>query len=165
VTYILDEGSLSFRLELLSAASRGVVAQAYCWGFLMIRLHRSHAGAGARSAIDHAEGASPGRLFDVPPTSERLTSAVLDSLTAHVAVLDQAGTILVVNRSWNDFAVANGAHKDVVCMGVNYLGVCDRAVGAGVEEAAAFASGVRDVLDGRIESISNTAWAAPRLCA
>ena len=54
---------------------------------------------------------------------------VLDSLAAHIAVLDEAGVIAAVNRPWRDFATANGVAPAIVCEGANYLQVCDEASG------------------------------------
>jgi PAS domain-containing protein len=49
----------------------------------------------------------------------------LDSLTAHVAVLDERGDIIMTNRAWNAFASANDATPTAI--GANYLEVCDAA--------------------------------------
>jgi len=44
---------------------------------------------------------------------------------AHVAVLDESGVILLVNRAWSDYAAANGGDPGCgVAVGVNYLDVC-----------------------------------------
>ena len=80
--------------------------------------------------------------------SERLARSVLDSLSSHIAVLDESGTILAVNRSWRTFAEANGAVGQVN-EGANYLHVCDSATGEEREIATAFAAGIREVLAGR----------------
>ncbi len=80
--------------------------------------------------------------------SRRLARATLDALGAHIAILDEEGTILSVNRRWTDFAVANGLADDRV--GHNYLAVCDRARGDGAEEAARAASGLRALAAGEL---------------
>ena len=49
------------------------------------------------------------RLEEAHRESERFARSVLDSLDAHIAVLDDSGTILAVNQAWRDFAAANGA--------------------------------------------------------
>jgi PAS domain S-box-containing protein len=50
----------------------------------------------------------------------------LDSLRAHIAVLDERGEIIMTNRAWSVFASANdaGATEGV---GANYLTACDAA--------------------------------------
>jgi PAS domain S-box-containing protein len=73
----------------------------------------------------------------------------LDSLSAHIAIIDETGTIVAVNKAWRDFARANGAAARKYAEGANYLRVCDSAAGAYSEEAAPFADGIRSVLSGQ----------------
>ncbi|MDQ4127161.1 MAG: PAS domain-containing protein [Actinomycetota bacterium] len=76
----------------------------------------------------------------------------LDSLSAHIAILDESGEIVTANAAWRTFARTNGADPGAVLEGANYLRVCDSAKGPASEEAAAFAAGIRAVLSGRRES-------------
>ena len=87
-----------------------------------------------------------------PPTSEQFHYYVLDGLSAHIAVLNEAGDIVSVNRAWREFARTGGKKPEEVSEGANYLEACDSSAGPYSEEAAAFASGVRDVLHGRRKS-------------
>ena len=89
------------------------------------------------------------RLEAARRESERFARSVLDSLDAHIAVLDHAGKILAVNKAWRDFAASNGARDADVSEGINYHEICDRAMGEDGEEARKFSSGIRDVLAGR----------------
>ena len=73
----------------------------------------------------------------------------LDSLSAHIAILDEAGEIIAVNGMWRSFAEANGSDPARVSEGANYLSVCESATGLNAGEAAAFAEGIRAVLSGR----------------
>ena len=73
----------------------------------------------------------------------------LDSLSAHIAILDESGEIIAVNGMWRAFAEANGSDPGTVSEGANYLRACESATGLYAEEAAAFAEGIRDVLAGR----------------
>lgn len=82
--------------------------------------------------------------------SESFARSALDSLSAHIAILDESGTIVFVNRTWRTFAVSNGAVGNVG-EGANYLRVCESAVGEQSGDAAAFADGIRSVLSGRQE--------------
>lgn len=75
----------------------------------------------------------------------------LDSLSAHIAIIDETGTIVAVNKAWRDFARANGAAAQNYAEGANYLRACDSAAGAYSEEAAPFAEGIRSVLSGERE--------------
>jgi PAS domain S-box-containing protein len=75
----------------------------------------------------------------------------LDSLSAHIAIIDEAGTIVTVNKAWRDFARANGLAAQTYAEGANYIRACDSAAGAHSEEAAPFAEGIRSVLSGQRE--------------
>jgi PAS domain S-box-containing protein len=77
--------------------------------------------------------------------------STLDSLSAHIAIIDETGTIVAVNKAWRDFARANGATTQNYAEGANYLLACDSATGAHSEEAAPFAQGIRSVLSGQRE--------------
>ena len=82
--------------------------------------------------------------------SEDFKTSVLDSLSAHIAVLDRQGDIVAVNDAWRRFAIDNGAPEPFVNpLGVSYLGICAEAVGgpSGIEAETAV-SGIRDVLAG-----------------
>jgi PAS domain S-box-containing protein len=80
--------------------------------------------------------------------SELFARATLDSLSAHIAIIDGSGAIVEVNKAWRKFAEANGAVGNVV-EGSNYLRVCDTASGDQTEFATAFAEGIRMVLSGQ----------------
>src|ERR671916_410369 len=75
----------------------------------------------------------------------------LDSLSAHIAIIDETGTIVSVNKAWREFARANGVAAQNYAEGANYLWACDSAAGAHSEEAAPFAEGMRSVLSGQRE--------------
>jgi EAL domain-containing protein (putative c-di-GMP-specific phosphodiesterase class I)/PAS domain-containing protein len=62
---------------------------------------------------------------ELAATSDFL-QATLDSLTTHVAVLDDRGEIVMTNRAWSVFAAENGGKPDAVGVGSNYLAACDR---------------------------------------
>lgn len=78
--------------------------------------------------------------------------AVLNSLSAHIAVLDKEGVIIAVNRAWQRFATQNGS-SSAAATGVraNYLAVCDNATGEGAAEAATAAARIRDVIAGLLD--------------
>ncbi|WP_166173839.1 PAS domain-containing sensor histidine kinase [Rubrobacter tropicus] len=87
-----------------------------------------------------------------PRGTAAFARSAIDSLSAHVAILDGTGTIVATNRPWRRFAEANGAVPAEVSEGVNYLEVCDAAAGRNCADAAAFARGMRSVLSGREEA-------------
>jgi PAS domain S-box-containing protein len=72
----------------------------------------------------------------------------IDGLSAHICVLDEIGNILAVNQAWRDFADANPPIPLHYCVGMNYLEICDRAIGPNSSEAIPFATGLRAVMKG-----------------
>ncbi len=92
---------------------------------------------------------------DAVRESAEMLRAILRSLTTHLAVLDRAGNVLVVNPAWEHFAEKNGnppAHR--VGIGANYLEVCRGAGGADAPEAASALEGIQDVLSGNLDEFS-----------
>jgi len=77
-----------------------------------------------------------------------LCDAVLDALSAHVAILDETGRIVAVNRAWRRFADANGASASSVGVGANYLAICRDGEDHEAREARAAAEGIRAVIAG-----------------
>lgn len=75
--------------------------------------------------------------------------ARLDLLASHVAVLDETGTIVLVNRAWRAFAQVHGLDDEHAALGANYLEVCDDAQGPGAADALLVARGIRDLLRGQ----------------
>lgn len=81
--------------------------------------------------------------------SERFARAVVDALTAHLAILDSDGTIIGVNRAWREFGQTHAADARRIGVGANYFSVCKAAQGGRAEaEANRFAEGIRAVLSG-----------------
>lgn len=83
--------------------------------------------------------------------AEQFNQSTIDALTAHICVLDENGVILSVNRAWHEFAEANPPVPSDHFVGENYLAVCDAAQGENAKEAAAFATGLRSVLQNERE--------------
>ncbi|CAN5295656.1 hypothetical protein BH11PLA2_BH11PLA2_28770 [soil metagenome] len=87
--------------------------------------------------------------------AEQLSQDVLDSLSAHVTVLDASGAIIEVNAAWRRFGESNGAADLFGCgIGANYLEVCERSTGACDEEAKPAREGIRSVLQGDVQSFT-----------
>jgi PAS domain S-box-containing protein len=76
---------------------------------------------------------------------------VLNSLSAHIAILDARGAILETNRAWKAFAGQGGAPASDRLIGANYLQVCDNAKGDGAGDAQAVAQGIRSVINGEVD--------------
>ena len=80
--------------------------------------------------------------------------ALINSLPAHIALLDACGVIIDINEQWRRFALENGYTQLTMGVGCNYLEACDNAQGERAEEAPAVARGLRDILDGVQQSFT-----------
>jgi EAL domain-containing protein (putative c-di-GMP-specific phosphodiesterase class I) len=76
--------------------------------------------------------------------------ATLDSLVAHVAVLNAEGEIIMTNRAWARFATDNGAIGRA--SEENYLAASDAA--AGEQTAVEASAGLRAIIAGRLAEFS-----------
>lgn len=86
-----------------------------------------------------------------PLASREFFQKTLDSLRAHIAILNGDGGIVAVNAAWNHFARSHGLVEEFCGPGANYLRACDRATGECSEEAGEVADGIRGVVAGRGE--------------
>jgi DNA-binding CsgD family transcriptional regulator len=82
---------------------------------------------------------------------DQLARTILNSLSAHVAILDENGFILETNHAWMQFAEANKIRMRPDTLKVNYLEICDSADGYSADESASVAQGIRDVIARRSE--------------
>lgn len=83
--------------------------------------------------------------------SDELARTVLDSLSAHIAILDENGVILETNKAWRTYAVKNGMPQAYNPIGINYLEICDATNGTSAADAAQVAQGIRAVIRGELE--------------
>jgi C4-dicarboxylate-specific signal transduction histidine kinase len=84
--------------------------------------------------------------------SQQFLQSSLDALSAHVAILDDEGAIIAVNRAWKRFGADNAGSDGTGGVGANYLNVCERAADARVPEASLMLRGLREVLARQRES-------------
>ncbi|MFP4349892.1 MAG: LuxR C-terminal-related transcriptional regulator [Thermodesulfobacteriota bacterium] len=82
---------------------------------------------------------------------EHFAFAVLDSLSAHVAVLARNGLILYTNQAWKRFARTNDIRIRPDTLHVNYLEICQSAIGDSADEARDVYQGITDLIDRRID--------------
>ncbi len=78
---------------------------------------------------------------------------VVNSISAHVAIIDEEGIILETNRTWDQFASDNEMQESFQSVGTNYLNICQLASDDKSEEAAEankVAQGIRAVLTGKL---------------
>jgi DNA-binding CsgD family transcriptional regulator len=83
--------------------------------------------------------------------AEPFAATVLNSMSAHIAILDENGAILETNRAWREFAVSNAVDSPPDMLGVNYLELCDCAGGDSAEGAGEVSRGIRRVIAGELE--------------
>jgi PAS domain S-box-containing protein len=83
------------------------------------------------------------------PIPELYLRAMVDSYSLGVAVLDEIGTILYVNRPWREFTVQRGFRADFYGVGHNFLEARRQASDALPEQSAALTEGISQVLLGR----------------
>jgi PAS domain S-box-containing protein len=106
----------------------------------------------ARKSLERDDGgdASPAQPALVVPgvETEALLRSTLDSLSAHIAVLDASGTIVAVNNAWRAFARESGYVGADYGVGSNYVSVCE-AGGDESPEARATAAALREIMAGR----------------
>ena len=93
--------------------------------------------------------ALPKRAVTAAQRSKRFLQSTLDALTSHVAVLDEDGTIIAINRAWERFAEENGGTARSCGVGANYLAVCGEAYRMRAQEAPAVIEGIREVMAGK----------------
>jgi DNA-binding CsgD family transcriptional regulator len=91
--------------------------------------------------------------FDIEPLSfsEELAKTVLDSLSAHIAILDANGVILETNRAWCNFSAQSGIPPEFEYRGINYLNICDATTGSDADIARDVADGIRAVIKGELK--------------
>ncbi|MGP1347325.1 MAG: sensor histidine kinase [Phycisphaerales bacterium] len=80
-----------------------------------------------------------------------LLEATIDAVAAHIAILDERGTVIAVNRAWREFAESNGAPPGDYGLGLNYVRVCRAAAGESALGAGDVADGLEAVLAGQRE--------------
>ena len=85
--------------------------------------------------------------------SKQFAHATLNALTGRLAILDERGIIMSVNRPWREFAKANSPNAAAVCEGADYLAVCDASARGGCADAAVFAKGIRHLLGGGVGEV------------
>ncbi|HLM61603.1 MAG TPA: CHASE3 domain-containing protein, partial [Pyrinomonadaceae bacterium] len=87
--------------------------------------------------------------------SEIFTRTILNSLSAHIAVMDNEGNIVAVNEAWEKFAGENCTKEQLASTGIgqNYLEVCRRS--AAFEQSIQFVlQNLEAILSGEKDSFS-----------
>ncbi|MGV8942840.1 EAL domain-containing protein [Thermomonas sp.] len=84
--------------------------------------------------------------------SQEFAQATIDSVSAQICVLDETGKIIAVNQAWSEFCRENHPqpYECAALLGSNYLATCEATFGPEASDAAAMASGIRRVMDGKV---------------
>jgi len=88
--------------------------------------------------------------------SEAFTQSILNSLSAHIAVLDSNGTIIAVNEAWRQFGNENGLPQTFnYGLGTSYFDICEKAFDeACFDEVVKVQRGILVVLAGTHDSFT-----------
>ena len=86
--------------------------------------------------------------------SLKMRYALIDSLPAHIAVMDNEGNIFDTNDQWRHFGIENDMRDEHLGLGSNYLVVCRNASGKDTEGAEASERGLKELLRGERDTFS-----------
>jgi PAS domain S-box-containing protein len=89
-------------------------------------------------------------MEEIQFAAERQTT-ILNSLSEHIALLDENGVILQTNESWNNFGETNQLVCSNYCEGVNYHEVSERATGIEEKYGKQASDGILKVLSGKLK--------------
>jgi signal transduction histidine kinase len=104
-------------------------------------------GMAAVRAIEHTSRGTERMLAELV-WRESLHQAVLRSLTAHLAVLDASGMVVLVNKPWEDPVCEHSLpHMMLARVGMNYLNGCQMILGDDADLAHQMIVGIQAVLN------------------
>jgi len=83
--------------------------------------------------------------------SEDLILKIFDSLSAHIAIIDEYGRILETNSAWRHFSILNGMPRENDFRQMNYLNICNTTNGAELSDAQKVATGIQQVIDKKMD--------------
>lgn len=76
---------------------------------------------------------------------------MLDAIPSNISVLNQAGTIVSVNKRWRDFATENGLELSNFGLGCNYFDYIKCDLSEAESEVREIIQGMRSVLEGQVD--------------
>jgi diguanylate cyclase (GGDEF)-like protein/PAS domain S-box-containing protein len=86
--------------------------------------------------------------------SLKMRYALIDSLPAHIAVIDNEGNIFDTNDQWRHFGIENAMGDECLGLGSNYLAVCRDASGENTEGASESEEGLKALLKGERDTFA-----------
>lgn len=85
---------------------------------------------------------------DLIKKSEAFNRSLIDSLSSHIAVIDQKGFIITINDAWRNFAKQNTPNGLIIAdIGSNYFDACNSSIKLGNQSAADVLSGINAVMN------------------
>ncbi len=75
-------------------------------------------------------------------------SAILNSLPASIALLDNEGNILKVNDEWIQFGKENSLDDNYKHRGKNYIEISEKTIGIAAQDGQQMALGIKEILSG-----------------
>jgi PAS domain S-box-containing protein len=103
----------------------------------------------AAAALENARLATSQQQAEKFRKAHQFLQATIDALATQIAILDEQSQIVAVNANWRRHAQFNHYGHPNYGIGVNYLAVCDAAMGENAEEAPLVAEGIRQVMAGK----------------
>ncbi len=94
------------------------------------------------------------RMTERLAVAERFARDTIDALPEEICVIDPAGTIVSVNRRWDELLAQGHGAAASGSVGANYLDACVRSAAGGDASAGRFLAGLRSVIDGAQERFS-----------
>ena len=79
---------------------------------------------------------------------------ILDSLSAHIAIIDKVGMIMLTNRAWQEYGKANQIQINPDTLNINYLDICKADDSENARISRKVAQGIQAVLDGKFDGFS-----------
>ena len=86
--------------------------------------------------------------------SRRFLRSALDALSAHIAILDETGKIVAVNKAWRKFSQLCGLNLPDAAVGANYISASKGGASDGFEGVAHILEGIQQVTRGELEKFS-----------
>ncbi len=83
--------------------------------------------------------------------TENIYKVAFNSISAHIAILDDSGVIVETNRAWQEFARQNDFKGAVDCVGMNYIAICESARDDPAGGAEEIAAGIKRIIKGEAE--------------
>src|SRR5262245_51108103 len=97
---------------------------------------------------EHSSATKVSLLKSSQESTEAFLQAIVDASDSNLAVLDESGTIIQVNRAWRRFLDQYGSVADLYGVGLNYLAFCKAAAGYS-DAVIAVAIGIQQILAGK----------------